>query len=78
MRLQYRQQVTFLGMLVGATLGAVAALVWLDRLAGEEIEASKATTVGFGDIARILTASFALVRQINEMAKDKEELEDES
>lgn len=73
MDLQYRQKVTFTGMLLGAMLGAIGAIVWLDYLSGREIPATKATTVGFGDMARIATATLALVRQINEMAREKDE-----
>jgi gas vesicle protein len=73
MRLNYRQQITFIGMLVGAMIGAVAALVWLDRLSGREIPATKATTLGFGDAARIATATISLVRQVYEMTKEADE-----
>lgn len=73
MQVHYRQQVTFLGMLVGAMLGAVGALIWLDYLSGREIPETQATTIGFGDAARILTATFALARQINEMARETDE-----
>ncbi len=73
MKIQYRQQVTFVGMLIGAMLGAVGALLWLDHLSGREIPETKATTVGFGDMARIATAILALVRQVNALAAEKDE-----
>ncbi len=72
MQLKYRQQVTFAGMLLGAVLGALGALLWLDYLSGEEIPETKATTIGFGDAARIATATIALLRQLSEMAAEKD------
>ncbi|HEX8681190.1 MAG TPA: hypothetical protein VF707_02680 [Ardenticatenaceae bacterium] len=73
MQVSYRQQVTFVGMLIGAMLGAVAALIWLDRLSGRKLPATKATTLGFGDAARIATATISLVRQVYEMTKETDE-----
>lgn len=73
MNVSYRQQVTFMGMLIGAALGAIGAMVWMDHLAGEELPKTKATTVGFGDMARLATATIALVRQVNEMTRVKDE-----
>ncbi len=73
MNLQYRQQVTFVGMLIGAVLGAVGAALWLDHLSGKELPESAATKLGFGDMARIATATVALVRQVNEMVAIKDD-----
>jgi hypothetical protein len=72
MNLNYRQQITFMGMLIGAALGAIGALVWLDHLSGREIPKTQATTIGFGDMARLATATVALVRQVNEMTREKD------
>lgn len=72
MSLQYRQQIAFLGMIIGAMLGAIGALVWLDYLSdlddGEQI-----AKLSFGDAARIGTATFALARQIYALANEEQE-----
>ncbi|MGH2545090.1 MAG: hypothetical protein ACRDIB_20055 [Ardenticatenaceae bacterium] len=73
MELNYRQQVAFSGMLIGAALGAIGATLWLEYLSGREIPRTKATTLGWGDMARIATATIALVRQMNELTKEKDE-----
>lgn len=73
MELNYRQQVTFMGMLVGAALGMVGATIWLDHLSGREIPKNKATKIGYGDMARFVTATIALVRQVNELTSEKDE-----
>ena len=73
MTLDYRRQVTFTGMILGAIVGAIGAMVWLDYLSGRELPATKQTTVGFGDMARVVTATLAIVRQINELAAEKDE-----
>lgn len=68
MKMEYRQQVAFVGALVGAVLGALGALLYLDYFADQEGRAGKEMKLGFGDVARLATATFALVRQINEMS----------
>jgi gas vesicle protein len=60
-------------MLIGAMLGAVAALIWLDRFSDRELPVTKATTLGFGDAARLATATISLVRQVYEMTKETDE-----
>ncbi len=71
--LNYRQQVTFTGMLVGAVVGAIGATLWLEYLSGRELPENEATSIGFGDMARIVTATIALVRQVNALTDKKEE-----
>ncbi|HYN89255.1 MAG TPA: hypothetical protein VER55_12020 [Ardenticatenaceae bacterium] len=76
MSLQYRQQVAFVGALIGAIVGVVGALIYLDYISDQEDVATHAEVrLGFGDMARLATAAFALVRQINEMSKVEEELD---
>ena len=72
MDLGYRQQVAFMGMLVGAVVGGVAAVLWLDYRGDEELDRTKAK-MGYGDLARLTTATISLVRQVNQMAKLDEE-----
>lgn len=72
MHLSYRQQVTFSGMLIGAMVGAIGALIWLDYRSDHKLQ-RQAAALGFGDVARIVTATMALVRQVNEMVKDAKE-----
>ncbi|MCB0078335.1 MAG: hypothetical protein KDD73_13050 [Anaerolineales bacterium] len=67
MDVEYRQQITFVGMLIGAVLGALGAQMWLDRQSDNEN--ADAVNLGYGDLARIGAATFALVRQINDMNK---------
>lgn len=74
MKMSYRQQITFVGALVGAVLGALGALLYLDYMTDGEISDTKEMTLGFGDMARLATATFALVRQVNEMANRAEEI----
>lgn len=74
MSLQHRQQVTFLGMMIGAMLGAIGALVWLDYLSDMD-ETDNITKLSFGDAARIGTATFALARQIYALANEEQEAE---
>ena len=73
MELQYRQQIAFLGMLVGGILGGLAALLWLDNFSDEELDPNRITKVGYGDMARLATATVALVRQINSLAQENDE-----
>jgi len=73
MELQYRQQIAFFGMLVGAILGGLAALLWLDNFSDADLEENRVTKVGYGDMARLATATVALVRQINALAKEDNE-----
>ncbi len=73
MELQYRQQIAFFGMLVGAIVGGIAALLWLDNFTEPELEENRVTKVGYGDMARLATATIALVRQINSLAKEDNE-----
>lgn len=69
MKMQYRQQVALVGALIGAVLGALAALIYLDYFANEEAPAVRETRLGFGDVARLATATFALVRQVTEISR---------
>lgn len=74
MNVNYRQQVTFTGMLIGAMLGAVGATLWLQYLSSsDQVAKTKATTLGFGDMARIVTATLALLRQVNELTTVQDE-----
>ena len=73
MELQYRQQIAFFGMLVGAIVGGIAALLWLDNFTEPELEENRVTKVGYGDMARLATATIALIRQINSLAKEDNE-----
>ena len=73
MELQYRQQIAFFGMLVGAILGGLAALLWLDNFSDADLEENRVAKVGYGDMARLATATVALVRQINALAKEDNE-----
>ncbi len=73
MELNYRQQVTFMGMLAGAAIGMVGATIWLDHLSGREIPENKSTKIGYGDLARFATATIALVRQVNELTREKDD-----
>ena len=69
MNLSYRQKITYLAMLAGATVGAIGAQLYLDYLADYEWEKNEATEMSTGDIARIGMAAVALIRQINEMTQ---------
>lgn len=72
MELQHRQQFAFFGMLVGGILGGLAALLWLDNFSDAELEENRVTKVGYGDMARLATATVAIVRQINALAKEED------
>jgi hypothetical protein len=74
MQMSYRQQLTFIGALVGAVLGALGVLMYLDYAADQELADTKEMTLGFSDMARLGAATFALVRQINEIANRAEEV----
>ena len=69
MDLQYRQQIAFLGMLVGAITGGIAALLWLDYVSDHDASEVQTSKVGFGDMARIAAATVALARQIHSLAE---------
>lgn len=69
MQISYRQKVTYLAMLAGATVGALGAQLWLEYLADHPWEENAATQMNTGDVARIGMAAFALIRQINEMTQ---------
>ncbi|HBY92623.1 MAG: hypothetical protein M5U01_29420 [Ardenticatenaceae bacterium] len=69
MNLQYRQQIALIGALVGAALGALGALIYLDYFSEQQASAGQAARLGFGDMARLATATFALVRQISEIGR---------
>lgn len=71
MKLQYRQQVTIIGAIIGAALGSIIALVWLDRATNSEVTAKKMVRMQAGDAARIGTAILAIARQIYELAEEK-------
>jgi hypothetical protein len=71
MKLQYRQQVTLIGAIIGATVGCIVALFWLDRATGSEKTQKKLVRMQAGDMARIGTAVVALARQIYELAEEK-------
>lgn len=73
MELQYRQQFAFFGMLVGGILGGLAALLWLDNFSDADLEENRVTKVGYGDMARLATATVAIVRQINALAKEDDQ-----
>jgi gas vesicle protein len=71
MKLQYRQQVTVIGAIIGAALGSIIALFWLDRATDSEATTKKLVRLNAGDAARIGTALFAIARQIYELAEEK-------
>lgn len=71
MKLQYRQQVTIIGGVIGAAIGAIVALLWLDYQTDSELTAKKMSRLQVGDMARIGTAVFAIARQIYELAEEK-------
>jgi L-cysteine desulfidase len=73
MQLSYRQQVTFLGMLIGAVVGAIGAALWMDYLSDGELSETRVASLGFGDVARLATATLALVRQVNDLMAPKDE-----
>ncbi|MGB0388352.1 MAG: hypothetical protein ACPGWR_26330 [Ardenticatenaceae bacterium] len=73
MELQYRQQVAVLGMLIGSIVGGIVALLWLDNFSEPELTENKVAKLGYGDMARIATATVAIVRQLNDLAKDANE-----
>lgn len=69
MNITYRQQTALTGALVGAVVGAVLAMIYVDRSLSDDAVESP-TSIGFGDLTRILVAVGALVRQINELSED--------
>jgi gas vesicle protein len=71
MKLQYRQQVTVIGAIIGAAVGSVVALFWLDRATKNDAMTKKMVRLQAGDMARIGTAIFAIARQIYELAEEK-------
>jgi gas vesicle protein len=71
MKLEYRQQVTVIGAIIGAAVGSLVALFWLDRATHSEKTTKKLVRMQAGDMARIGTAVFALARQIYELAEEK-------
>lgn len=70
MRLTYRQYVLLVGALVGGVVGALLALLYLDRT--DETE-SQGPNIGWREISQVAVALGTLVRQLNRLAENAEE-----
>ncbi|NOZ04998.1 MAG: hypothetical protein GXP41_01420 [Chloroflexi bacterium] len=66
MTLSYRQRVAFVGGIVGAFVGVMAALAYHDQL--ESGKSDKATELRLSDAIKLGASTVALLRQISELA----------
>lgn len=67
MTLSYRQRVAFVGGLIGAAVGVVAALAYLNQLAPEE--PAEGVEIRLRDAVKLGASTIALLRQVSDLTR---------